>query len=255
MKLATSIIRLAAACMLLASQAWANQSPADPLESVRWADMERVFFKGEKYVFDPAVKVDAPDFAESPLQVPVTIDATALSDVKQILVFADFNPIVEILRFYPDATPAFVSFRAKLQQTTQVRAAALTADGVWHVGGTVVNTVGGGCTAPSFGSGSPEWQRRLNEVTARSWNEGPLAGRVRLRIIHPMDTGLVAGIPEFYLESLSISDDAGKQIARMAIFQPVSENPVFTLYRGDASGALQVKGRDNNGNSLSVRVK
>lgn len=255
MKRATSIIALAAALMLPAAPAWSQQKSADPLESVLWPDMEGMFFQGEKYVFDPAVKVEAPEFAESPLQVPVTVDATALPDVKQVLVFADFNPIIEILRFYPDAIPAYLSFRAKLQQTTQVRAAAKTADGVWHVGGVVVNTVGGGCTAPSMGSASPEWQSKLNQVTARSWSEGTMAGRFRLRIIHPMDTGLVAGIPAFHIESLVFSDDSGKQIARMKIAQPVSENPVFTLYRGDTKGVLQVKGRDNNGNLLSVRIK
>ena len=29
----------------------------------------------------------------------------------------------------------------------------------WHVGGTWVNTTGGGCSAPSVGSASPIWQR------------------------------------------------------------------------------------------------
>ena len=50
-----------------------------------------------------------------------------------------------------------------------VRAAVRTGNGNWHVGGTWVNTAGGGCTLPSTGSASPEWQKRLGEVSSRVW--------------------------------------------------------------------------------------
>lgn len=249
--LAIAAIALAAIGMSPPAMA---EKPSDPLQSVRWEDMVHAFLAGQPYVFDARVKVEAPETAEDPLNVPITVDASALPDVKEIFVIADFNPILEILRFYPEATPPFLSFRAKLQQTTPVRAVARTGDGVWHVGGTLVQTVGGGCTAPSFGSGSPEWQQRLNQVSARAWTEGPMSGRVRLRIIHPMDTGLVAGIPAFYLEKLVFRDESGKTVARLELFQPVSENPVFTLNRGTAQGALLAEGRDNNGNKLNARI-
>lgn len=255
MRLTASIIAAITATAIGVSPPAAAESQIDPLRGAgRWGDMERFFMAGKKYVFDPRVKVEAPGTAEDPLNVPITIDASALSDVKEMLVFADFNPILEILRFYPDSTSPFISFRAKLQQTTPVRAAVRTADGVWHVGGTLVNTVGGGCTAPSLGSVSPEWQQRLNEVSARVWTEGPMSGRVRLRIIHPMDTGLVAGIPAFHLETLVFRDEAGKPVARLEISEPVSENPVFTLNRGRTEGALLAEGRDNNGNRLNARI-
>jgi sulfur-oxidizing protein SoxY len=34
--------------------------------------------------------------------------------------------------------------------------------------------------------------------------------RIRLRIIHPIDTGLAAGIPAFFLQDLDLTDDKGK---------------------------------------------
>jgi sulfur-oxidizing protein SoxY len=253
-RFAASIIAAIATTAISLSPAVAADKQADPLGSPRWGDMEQVFLAGQQYVFDSRVKVEAPEDAEDPMNVPVTIDASALPDVKEVLVFADFNPILEILRFYPDATPPYLGFRAKLQQSSPVRAAARTGDGVWHVGGTIVNTVGGGCTAPSVGSASPEWQKRLNEVSARVWTEGPMSGRLRLRIIHPMDTGLVSGIPVFHLETLTLRDEAGKPVARLKISEPVSENPVFTLNRGQTEGALRAEGRDNNGNTLNARI-
>ena len=81
-----------------------------------------------------------------------------------------------------------------------------------------------------------------------------MSGRVRLRIIHPMDTGLMAGVPAFHLEEVVLKDDAGKRLMRLEISQPVSENPVFTLNRGAVQGSLMVSGRDNNGNMFDVRV-
>jgi len=226
----------------------------DPLDSVRWSDMRKAFLAGAPVVFDPRVKVTAPSIAENPMQVPVTVDATALPGVIEIVVFADFNPIVQVLRFFPESAPAFLGFRVKLQQSTPVRAAVRTSEGVWHVGGTWVNTVGGGCTAPSAAGASKEWQQRLNEVSGRQWSEGPNAGRVRLRIVHPMDTGLVAGTPAFFLEEINFTDATGQRLMRVQTFEPVSENPVFTLQRASAAGPVEASGRDNNGNAFAARI-
>ncbi len=254
MKFPLSVAAVALAALMSPADAAALQESGDPLASARWADMQKAFLADSPVLFDPRVKVVAPSVAENPLQVPVTVDARALPEVREVIVFADFNPIVEIMRFYPDGAPAYLGFRVKLQQSTPVRAAVRTADGVWHVGGTWVETVGGGCTAPSLGGGSTEWQRRLNEVSARQWTEGPNAGRVRLRIVHPMDTGLVAGTPAFYLEEIDFSDAAGRHLMRVQTHEPVSENPVFTLNRGTGNGPLEASGRDNNGNTFKALI-
>lgn len=254
MRFPLSVAAIALAALMSPADAAALQESGDPLASARWGDMQKAFLAGAPVLFDPRVKVIAPSTAENPLQVPVTVDATALPGVVEVVVFADFNPIVQVLRFFPEGAPAFLGFRVKLQQTTPVRAAVRTADGVWHVGGTWVNTVGGGCTAPSAAGGSTEWQRRLNEVTGRQWTEGPNAGRLRLRIVHPMDTGLVAGTPAFHLEEINFTDAAGKRLMRVQTYEPVSENPVFTLNRGAADGLVEASGRDNNGNAFRAQI-
>ena len=254
MKLPLSIAAIALAALMSPADAAALQESGDPLASARWGDMQKSVLQGAPMLFDPRVKVIAPSIAENPMQVPVTVDATALPDVVEVVVFADFNPIVQVLRFYPEGSGAYLGFRVKLQQSTPVRAAARTADGVWHVGGTWVDTVGGGCTAPSAAAGSKEWQKKLNMVSGRQWSEGPQRGRVRLSIVHPMDTGLVAGTPAFHLEEVNISDAAGQRLVRIQPYEPVAENPVFTLHRGQASGPVQASGRDNNGNSFAASI-
>lgn len=233
----------------------AAPSPAtDPLDSARWTDMRREFFRDARVEFDRRVRVVAPPVAEDPLNVPVSVDASALPDVREVLVFADFNPIVQALRFMPEAAAATLGFRLKLQQSTPVRAAARTADGVWHVGGTWVTTTGGGCTLPSTGSASPEWQQRLNEVSARVWPLVRGGERVRLRVIHPMDTGLAASVPLFHIEELELREGS-RMLMRIEPGAPVAENPIFTLdLPTPGDGALQVSGRDNNGNRIRAEV-
>ncbi len=255
MKFPMTVAAIALAALMSPADAAALQETGDPLASARWADMQQTVLAGAPVLFDPRVQVIAPSVAENPLQVPVTVDARALPWVREVLVFADFNPIVEVLRFFPAAAPAYLGFRLKLQQSSPVRAAVRTADGVWHVGGSWVNTVGGGCTAPAAGRAAPDWAQTLNQVSARQWDDGPNKGRLRLRIQHPMDTGLVAGTPAFHLEEIRLSDAAGQELMRVQTYEPVSENPVFTLNRGEGSGEVLASGRDNNGNTFSRRIQ
>ncbi len=254
MRFPMTVAAIALAALMPPADAAALHESGDPLASARWADMQKSVLDDAPVLFDPRVKVIAPATAENPMQVPVTVDATALSGIDEIVVFADFNPIVQVLRFFPQAAPAFLGFRVKLQQSTPVRAAVKTNDGVWHVGGTWVNTVGGGCTAPSAGSASPLWQKHLNEVSGRQWTEGPNAGRVRLRIVHPMDTGLVAGTPAFHLEEINFVDGGGRPLMRVLTYEPVSENPVFTFNHEATGGPVEASGRDNNGNAFKAKV-
>lgn len=254
---ATALAALIAAAAL---PAVAAAPAADPLDSARWQETRQAVLGGAPAVFDARVRVQAPASAENPAQVPVSVDATAFVAAgeaavpAEVVVFADFNPIVEVLRFYPEAASARLGFRVKLQQSTPLRAAVRGADGVWHVGGSWVNTVGGGCTAPSATGASSEWQSRLNEVSGRQWSEGAQRVRLRLRIVHPMDTGLIAATPSFHLEDVELRSDSGARLMRLKLSEPVAENPVFTVDHGVVGQSVVAAGSDNNGNRFSARI-
>lgn len=261
--IAAALTALAATAPVLATStpaalasAPAQSAQLDPLDSPRWEDMRKAFFEGATVVFDERIKVVGPSVAEDSLNVPVTVDASAVPGVEELIVFADFNPIVKALRFEPGAAQPRLGFRIKLQQSSPVRAAARTADGVWRVGGAWITATGGGCTLPSVGSGSPEWQERLNEVNGKLWPRLDGGERLRMRIIHPMDTGLAAGIPAFHIEDIVITDAEGHTLSRIQPLEPVAENPSFTLdLRALAPGArLHIAGRDNNGNRIDAWV-
>lgn len=224
----------------------------DPLQSPQWDTMHSRFLNGENYRFDDKVKVLAPTSAEDSLNVPITFDATALEQVEKVVVMADLNPIPGVLEFSPKTIPARLSFRMKLQQGSPIRAAAKTADGLWHVGGVWVDAAGGGCTLPSTGTASGDWSSTLGKVSAHVWQR-PDNNRLRVRVMHPMDTGLASGIPTFHIEDLNILDASGEVLASMTLHEPVSENPMLSLDVGQHQD-FRVEGQDNNGNRIEAEV-
>jgi len=227
--------------------------PADPLRSPSWDVMVRAFLSGAPVVFDERVKVFLPRAAEDALNVPVQVDARALDGVTRILVFADLNPIPHILEYRPVRARPEIAFRFKVEQSTPVRAAVLAGDGVWHVGGGWLTAAGGGCTTPSLGTGKQQWSDVLGQVSARLWARPDGGTRLRLRTMHPMDTGLAAGIPKFYIELITLTDDAGNELAQIEPWEPVSENPMISLDL-DGDGPVRIIGRDIQGNRIAGRV-
>ncbi len=226
----------------------------DPLQSPQWTDIKDRYLGTAQVVFDPRVVVSGPKVAEDSMNVPVGIRITDLSGVRRVLVIADLNPIVKVLEFSSNGASPSLHFRMKLQQGSPVRAMAQTADGVWHVGGIWIDASGGGCTAPSVGRSSANWTETLGQVQSRVW-QGEAQSRVKLSIMHPMDTGLAPGIPAFYIERLSLQDAAGKEWMSLDTFEPVSENPVFSFdFAGPPPAGLTLVGRDNNGNRINAKV-
>jgi len=260
------------ALMSWASAAWAaplwvrdalaaaDEFDGDPYKSYQWAELRKEFLGPKpRVVFDARVRVLGPAFAEDPMNVPITI-ATDLPGVQRMMVLVDRNPIRKVLELQPMAAQPSVSFRFKLEQASPVRALALTADGVWHVGGTWVDSAGGGCTVAGGTRADGSWSQTLGQVSGRLYSAAPGAAeagaRLRLRVMHPMDTGLVNGIPAFHLTRLSVRDAGDRELLRLQTFEPVSENPVLSFeFAKPPPGPLRIVGVDNNGNRIDSKVE
>ena len=242
---------LPAALLLSSGLALARDLPADPLDSVMWENMAQRFFPGE-IVIDQRVIVHAPHDAEDQMQVPITIDATQLDDVQEIVAVADLNPIPHILTLRPERAQAFLGFRVKLEQATPIRVGVLTGDGVWHVNAVNVNAAGGGCTAPALAHGIEDWYKTLGQTRAIARRESSSLARLSLRMRHPMDTGLAPGIPVFYMNQMQFTSTDGGQVASLELFEPVSENPTITIKPliEDGLSELLVYARDTEGNEF-----
>ncbi|EKM96851.1 quinoprotein dehydrogenase-associated SoxYZ-like carrier [Stutzerimonas stutzeri] len=226
----------------------------DPLQSVMWEHHHRNLLNGEPYVFDERVQVQVPPFAEDARQVPVHIDARALGDqVVRIEAWADLNPIPRIFTFTPgERVEPLVAIRIRVEQATPIRAAILTRDGVWHVGGAKVDAAGGGCTAPSVVRAQPGWEDRLGQVHGARFARGEFS-RLRMQVSHPMDNGLVGGIPEFFVNQAELRTVDGEVLATLELFPAVGENPSLSLeVEGQEETRLWL--RDNNGNEFEAAL-
>lgn len=239
--------------------AQAQDTGGDPLGTLQWPGVRQEFLGNAPFQFDPQVVVRGPKFADDALAVPMQVDATAYNGrVQRLLVVVDRNPIRQVLEFQPHRMQARLAFRFKLQQGSPVRALALLDDGVWRVGSTFVEASGGGCTVPGGSRADGSWSRTLGQVQAQVVKDflGTGHGRLRLRVMHPMDTGLVAGIPAYHLEQLQALGADGQLWWQLQLFEPVSENPLLTFDFAQAPPAhLQVTGRDNGGVKVNAEVR
>ena len=242
--------RLTAALIAIAIAPLAAFGADDPLASPVWSQIAAKSFGSTPFVYDDRVKISIPGIVENQAQVPITADARALPGVTQLMVIADLNPIQHVLTLTTIKAEPYISFRLKVEQATPIRAAALTADGVWHVGSVFLDASGGGCSANGMARKDADWTVTLGQAQGRVWREADGAARLRLRVRHPMDTGLAKdGTPAFYIEQVSMKDATGAGLATLELFEPVSEDPTVTLLLRSppTQSAITVDARDNNG--------
>lgn len=234
----------------IASIALASAAAApDPLQSPMWQAHAAALFGSAPVIFDPRVRVDFPPIAENQHVFPVAIDARGIGAVKRMILLVDLNPIPVAVDYRPLAAEPYVATRIKLDQRTPVRGAVQLADGAWHVSGGWIDAAGGGCSAPPVSRARGDWAAHLGEMRGAAW---PVAGshatRLRVTLRHPMDTGYVAGIPAFHIETLQVKDGDGRVLADMDIWASVSEDLAFTLMPLARPGdRLSVEARDTDG--------
>lgn len=253
-----SICAIAVLSGVLAWWADAKAAPADdPLRSIMWTEMKEQFFGNDPVVFDDRVKVSVPGVVENQAQVPVAADARALPDVKNLVVFADLNPIQHVATLRVGKAEPFIALRMKVEQATPVRAAAQTTDGVWHVGSVFLDAAGGGCSAPAMARKDADWSETIGHAQGRLYRELDGSVRVRFRVRHPMDTGLARdNTPSYFIEDLDFRSQAGEQLATLELREPVSEDPTLTvLVRLPLDDAgLTILGRDNQGETYRSMI-
>ncbi|WP_069189999.1 quinoprotein dehydrogenase-associated SoxYZ-like carrier [Candidatus Terasakiella magnetica] len=241
---------------LWATTAQAGSIPKDPWQSPMWEYLaEDTFGEKAEISIDNRIKIYVPLDAEDNFQVPVSVDASALGKVEEIVLMTDLNPFPIAARFYPKSAKPYFATRVKLNEGSVIHAIARTPDGKWHMTGSFVRADGGGCAAPSVQMASSDWSDHLLEVQGKVWAQKDGYNRLRLRIRHPMDTGLSGNVATFIIEEVNVFDQNDKLLARFEPKEPVSEDPVLTFELPKSSGPLRVTGRDNNGNDFDIKVE
>lgn len=245
------VLALLAAPALPAGAAY----PVDPLGSPMWTAHARTIFGDDPVRFDPRVKVLFPQIAENQRTFPVAIDARAIPGVRRMVLFADLNPIPLAIDYRPDHAQAYIATRIKLDQRTPVRGAVQLADGQWLVSGGWIDAAGGGCSAPPVSRVKGDWAQHLGEIRGEAWPVSGGDARLRLSFRHPMDTGFVANIATYHLETLRVQDAGGRALGDMEIWASVAEDPAITLMPMAQPGDwLTIDARDTNGRAYRAQV-
>jgi sulfur-oxidizing protein SoxY len=228
--------------------------PVDPLGSPNWDGLARTVFGDAPVRFDERVHVVFPEIAEDQHEFPVEVDARTIPGVKRVMIFADLNPIPLAIDFMLGQAAPFIATRIKLDQRTPVRGAVQLADGSWLVSGGWVDAAGGGCSAPPVSRVKGDWAQHLGEVRGIA-TAGPQGVHVHLAFRHPMDTGFVANIATYNLETVMLKGSGGVDYGTVSLEASVGEDPALTLIvPAKAGDALAVAGRDTNGIDYAAKL-
>ena len=142
MKQAGTLAALLASTGLYPLQAHAFTKSAFDAKNV--ADAVRAYGGGAP-TESSQVTITGPDIAENGAVVPLVV-ATTLPNVKYLLLLVEKNPNTLVAKFdVSDAVDANFSTRAKMAQSSDVYAVALTNDGKAHYAKKEVKVTLGGC--------------------------------------------------------------------------------------------------------------
>lgn len=113
------------------------------------AELKKLY--GDKSFAEGRIKLDIPQIAENGLVVPLNVEVespmTEADHVKAVHVFADGNPLPQVLtyRFTPASGKASASTRIRLAQTQNVVCVAEMSDGKLFTAKANVKVTIGGC--------------------------------------------------------------------------------------------------------------
>ena len=228
--------------------AGAQAGEADPIASEVWADIVDLEFADAPMVYDDSFYLVAPERVEEAFSVPVSVGfADTPYEIAEVAVFAENNPFVQVARVLPHRPIGGIGFDIRLERSTPVRAAVRDTDGVWHVAHRFVEVANpGGCSAASGGVGGS-----VGEIVVRQFVRTEGESRIKLRILHPMHTGLATApdgetIPAYYIERMTVTGDSGP-LAELTLWASVAADPTFIFDLPESQSNVRVAARDTAG--------
>jgi sulfur-oxidizing protein SoxY len=246
---ATTLVAAGAILAATAGARAAETITGDPLQSNSWEDIRAVHLGAGAVVYDTSLEAAMPKTVENAHEVPIMIRFTPdIGVIEEIVIIVEHNPIQVVARMRPYRPIQSIGLNMRLETSSPVRAAARTADGVWHVASRFVDVLSaGGCSTPPPGAGAGA----MGEIAVKTFDRGRGISRMKFRIAHPMSTGLATGadgelIPAHYIERIAVADDGGR-IADLTTWAAMSMDPTIIIDMPQARQNVRVNARDSEG--------
>jgi len=236
-----------------------NSHAAD--DTAIWDGIKSATF-GSRDLLDGAgkVKLETPYRAEDASTVPITmrLPAEFAKDVKSLTLVIDKNPSPIVATFnYGDAAGTgerVLATRVRIDQYSDVRAIAETADGKLYMTSSFVKA-SGGCSAPAS-KDAEEAAKLMGKMKIRTAFKDPEAAAVQeaeVMIRHPNNSGLqmdqVTGLytPAHFVDKIEVRT-GDKLVFTMTGGISISENPHFRFsYQGNPTDVMSVHAEDSEG--------
>jgi sulfur-oxidizing protein SoxY len=231
-----------------------NLYAKNPIDSPTFDDILKTIIADDKYIFDDKnIKIKLPLFADNPIQVPILVDAKDIKNVKRLIIFADLNPIPKVIDMDLKNLLPLISLNIKVAQETPIRALILDENNLWHIGSNNIKSFGGGCSVASVSSSNTDFEKLLGKAKGNVFQTGDIY-RLKASIFHPMETGLIFGNSEFYINKITIKAD-DKILANILAYSAISENPRFIFETKVKSDDYKIEFSDIDGNHFSTDIK
>lgn len=232
-----------------------NIYASNPISSPTFDDILKDVIKNDKYIFDDEnIEIKVPSFADNPIQVPIFVNAKKIKDAKRMILFADLNPIPKIIDMDLKAIYPLVSLNIKVAQETPLRALILDDKNVWHIASKNIKSFGGGCSVASVTSSDTDFGKLLGKIKSEVFEVEKDTYRIKSSIFHPMETGLIFGNPEFYINKIVLKDNTNI-LSTMELFSAISENPRFIFETKVKSQSYIIEFSDVDGNVFTSEIK
>lgn len=236
-------------------------------ESAAWAGLKKDVF-GAREILDAKglIELEAPIRAEDASTVPLTIKmpASFAKSVTALTLIVDQNPspVVATIKYGVAAGNGDrnLSTRVRIDQYSDVRAVAETADGKLYMISRFVKA-SGGCSAPAS-KDAEEAAKTMGKMlvkTAVAKSPDGLMQEAQLMIKHPNNSGLqmdqLTGLysPAHFVNKIEVKT-GNALVFTMEGGISISEDPNFRFsYQGNPADPMEVQAVDSDGNIYSGR--
>ena len=246
--------------LILCSLFCVNSYSSEPYGNDFLLIKDRYLGKDEKSLDNKKIKIIIQDEVDEAHEVSMVVKIpNNLKNTSKIFILVDNNPIQLVTKIFPNKPIKSVGFNIRMEQDSYVRAFILDQNNIWNIASKkVIVKSPGGCSLPSCDPTKEICEpSELGKIVMHKYKRSTGDWRLKFKINHPMDTGLVTDpnsgkiIPEYHVNWIYFQNSKG-ELAKAQTFGALSTNPTFILDFYEDFMEPAVKATDTKGISFAL---